>query len=818
MSKYLLPLVCLSAALIPCQVAVSAPTSKAAIAKIARQSTVRIISSVDTYGSGVIIQKQGNIYTLLTAKHVVAKKGKIYPKLTAMAANGSPIVIKDVRLASKDVDLAIVKFTSNNNYPVAKLARNSDEIVEGMAVYVSGYPLGTNAKQAIYSFLAGKVAANSSQPVNAYGYSMVYSNETLPGQSGGPVWNDRGEVVAIHGMGDVDSRFLEESGSRQGRVKTGFNLGIGTNILLRQAKNLRLAGFPSAPIVRSTPIDDAIVNARVKYEQGDYAGAIRDYDRAIQLDSNRSEVYTLRGGTRLTGINRKLLTLVARELKTGNTDTGNIFDSTVYQRFRNEYNLVLADYEKSAQLEPQDLGAQFALAGSADIYNKLGEYPKALERIDRAIEFTSNSDTFYAQRAIIHSSIGNYDKSLLDWDRAIAIKPNFVEYRLQKYFIHNNRQQYSQAIAELDKAISIDPNRSYFFSTRATTKFFKLKDDPGAIADISAAISLAESGKASDDRNADRRYTTPKERLADYYISRSLFHSIKNRYVPALADLEKSSALDPNNYQTYFNRAFIYNRTDRQQLALADLDRALKLAPKSADVYNLQGNVYRKLKQYPQAITSFTKAIEIVKSKSELQNDLESYSIARAEIYNLDRQYELAIADYTQAIKLNPKVSNYYASRGNVYYNLKQYRSTITDLDRAIALTPNDPLSYIFQGSAYLEIERADLAIKPLQQSLTLIAKDPSNYSNLQANALANLGAAQYLTKNASATETLDRALKLDAELPKAWYYQGLIKADRGNLEGAIGDLERASKLYLEYKSTAKYQLVQAKLQQLRKK
>jgi tetratricopeptide (TPR) repeat protein len=168
-------------------------------------------------------------------------------------------------------------------------------------------------------------------------------------------------------------------------------------------------------------------------------------------------------------------------------------------------------------------------------------------------------------------------------------------------------------------------------------------------------------------------------------------------------------------------------------------------------------------------------------------------------------------------IILNPKVSNYYAYRGNAYYSLKQYRLTIADLDRAIALTPDDPLLYILQGSAYLEIDRADLALKPLQQSINLIAKDPSNYSTLQANALANLGAAQYLTKNATASKTLDRAIELDAELPKALYYRGLLKADRGDRQGAIGDLERASKLYLDYKSTEKYQLTQSKLQQLRK-
>jgi tetratricopeptide (TPR) repeat protein len=817
MSKYLLPLVCFSIVVIPCQVAVSAPMTKEAIAKIAQQSTVRITSTANTYGSGVIIQKQGNTYTLLTAKHVVAKKGKIYPQLQAMTANGNKIVIKDIRLASKDVDLAIVKFTSNNNYPVAKLARNSDEIVEGMPVYVSGYPLGTDANKAIYSFLTGKVAANSSQPVNAYGYSMVYSNDTLPGQSGGPVWNDRGEVVAIHGMGDVDSRFLEESGSRQGRVKTGFNLGIGTNILLRQAQNLRLAGFPPAPIARSTPIDDAIVNARVKYEQGDYPGAIRDYDRAIQLDPNRSEAYTLRGGTRLTSINRKLLTLVTQESKTGDAKTGKIFDNTVYRRYRDEYNLVLADYEKSFQLEPQDLGAQFALAGSADIYNKLGEYPKALERIDRAIALAPNSDTFYAQRANIYAAMGNDAKALADFDRAIAINPQLTDYLVQKYFVYNERKQYAQAIAELDKAIAIDPNRSYFFSERAATKFFQLKDDPGAIADLSTAINLAESGKSTDDRNADAKYQTPQARLADYYINRSSYHSLKTRYAPALMDVERSIAIDPNNYRAYFNRAFIYTKTDRDRLALTDLDRALKLAPQATDTHTMQGKIYRKLKQYPQAISSFTNAINIVSNKSDRQDNLESYLSLRAETYALDRQYNLAIADYTQAIKLNPKVSSYYAYRGNAYYSLKQYRLTVADLDRAIALTPDDPLSYILQGAAYLEIDRADLALKPLQQSINLIAKDPNSYSNLMGDALANLGAAQYLTKSATASETLDRAIKLDADLPKAWYYRGLLKADRGDRSGAIGDLERASKLYLEYKSSDKYQLVQSKLQQLKK-
>jgi tetratricopeptide (TPR) repeat protein len=817
MDKYFLTAMCLGATLLPDRVVFASQTmGREAIASIARQTTVRISSGANNYGSGVVIQKRGNEYILLTAKHVVAKKGKVYSQLKLLTTTGGRSTIKDVRLASKDVDLAIVRFTSDRSLPVAKIARNSDEITEGMAVYVSGYPLGTDPQKNIYSFLSGTVAANSSQPINAYGYSMVYSNNTLPGQSGGPVWNDRGEIVAIHGMGDTDARFLEETGSRQGRVKTGFNLGIGTNILLRQTKNLRLAGLPPAPIAKVTPIDDAIVSARLKYEQGDYLGAIRDYERAIKLDPNRSEVYTLRGGARLTTINRKLLKLVAQEIKTGPADIGGVFDTTVYRRYRSEYNLVLADYERSIQLEPQALDAQYALAGAADIYNKLGEFKQALARIDRAIEFSPTVDSFYVQRALIHGAMGNYQRALPDLDRAIAIKPQAIEYRVQKYYNYNNLKQYPAAISELDKAIKIDPNRSYIYSQRAAIKFFQLKDDAGAIADLSKAIDLTETNRASDDKEDGEKYQTRTERLALYYRSRGSYHTIKSRSTPALADINKAIGLEPNNYTNFQTRSFIYEINKDYTSALADLDRALRLAPQSANSYQSQGNIYRKLSRYPLAIARYTDCINLVKNNKTFRSLLEECTASRAEIYGLDRQYSQAIADYNRAIELNPNNSTYYLYRGNTYYDLKQYKSTVADLDRVIKLIPNDPVAYILQGSAYLELTRADLALMPLQQGVNLTAKNPADTA-LLGNALANLGAAQYLTKKSDARANLDRAIKLINDSPKAFYYRGLLRADTGDKQGAIADLEAAAKLYLQYKSQEKYQLVRAKLQQLNK-
>ena len=80
---------------------------------IAQQITVKI-GGLDGKGSGVMINRQGNVYTVFTAFHVVEKPGD-YEVITHDGESHKIDQIERLR----GLDLAIITFTSRKEYKVA---------------------------------------------------------------------------------------------------------------------------------------------------------------------------------------------------------------------------------------------------------------------------------------------------------------------------------------------------------------------------------------------------------------------------------------------------------------------------------------------------------------------------------------------------------------------------------------------------------------------------------------------------------------------------------------------------------------------------
>jgi tetratricopeptide (TPR) repeat protein len=54
-------------------------------------------------------------------------------------------------------------------------------------------------------------------------------------------------------------------------------------------------------------------------------------------------------------------------------------------------------------------------------------------------------------------------------------------------------------------------------------------------------------------------------------------------------------------------------------------------------------------------------------------------------------RYDEALADFGQALQLNPDYALAYLNRGNVYQNLDQAERAQQDFNRAFSLDPNHP-------------------------------------------------------------------------------------------------------------------------------
>ncbi|MDH6097751.1 serine protease, partial [Anabaenopsis sp. FSS-46] len=135
---------------------------------------------------------------------------------------------------NEGVDLAVVKFRSNQTYAVATLAKYPTE--DNQYMLTAGYPrLGTSSPWRLTlgqtwsreQGLVGTTLSSSrtnkeggsqavSQAAGALdgGYELVYSSITLGGMSGGPVLDTQGRVIGIHGLAEGDS----------GRIQIGNSL------------------------------------------------------------------------------------------------------------------------------------------------------------------------------------------------------------------------------------------------------------------------------------------------------------------------------------------------------------------------------------------------------------------------------------------------------------------------------------------------------------------------------------------------------------------------------------------------------------------
>jgi len=257
--------------------------------EIAQQTTVNI--SGKGSGSGVIIGKKSNTYYVLTAKHVVGiPPGKLEDDYVIKTVKEKYTIDYNRVKKIPKFDIAIAEFNSNTNYPVANLSKN---LYLDQTVFISGWRecLDKDKKKfnKKYEFNKGMVLKIVSSP-NAVevtisdtknsnkdkiidfqeGYRVKYTNPTIRGLSGSPIFDQAGNIVAIHGK-PGDDRYQDELKNCPILNKSfGDNWGIPVNEFLDLIQDL---GIP-VQVAQSSPEGNNSVKYTDKKSEPESSGEL----------------------------------------------------------------------------------------------------------------------------------------------------------------------------------------------------------------------------------------------------------------------------------------------------------------------------------------------------------------------------------------------------------------------------------------------------------------------------------------------------------------------------------------------------------------
>ena len=157
------------------------------------------------------------------------------------------------------------------------------------------------------------------------------------------------------------------------------------------------------------------------FDKGDYAEALKLYNKSIALDSRYPNPV----------VNR-----------------GNIFLG------QKKYPEAIADYTKAIELDPK-----FALGyyQRGKVNSRLEKYAEAIADYTKAIELDPKDVDAYTNRGYVYLNQQKYAEALVDYTKAIELDPKYAKAYNGRARMYLNQQKYAEALVDLNKVIELDP-------------------------------------------------------------------------------------------------------------------------------------------------------------------------------------------------------------------------------------------------------------------------------------------------------------------------------------------------------------------------
>jgi len=212
-------------------------------------------------------------------------------------------------------------------------------------------------------------------------------------------------------------------------------------------------------------------------------------------------------------------------------------------------------------------------------------------------------------------------------------------------------------------------------------------------------------------------------------------------------------------------------------------------SPNSVDIseeftavdHNNRGLTYSHLRQYEEALSDYTNAIRLDPTFAGAYSN-------RGLAYEILRRYPEALADFTQSITLDPTYAKAHYNRGHVYETLGQYDDSLVDYSAAIRIAPSSAASWYNRGNTYLHMQRFEEVLSDFTHAIEL---DPDD-----AHAFNNRGYAYGCVRRYDeALADLNHAIAMDSTSPHAYFSRGTTYVNMQRFDDALADFRHVIQL-----------------------
>lgn len=533
-------------------------------------------------GSGWVVDRARKL--LITNHHVADKHevvGVVFPmfrdgKLVAEFSayeDRAPVINGNVIDTDPRRDLALVEL---DFVPagVAELKLAADSPSAGDRVHSLGNP---GASGALWVYSAGTVRAvyrtkiryEEGQEVDA---RIIETTAPVnAGDSGGPVLDDRGELVGV-----------TTGHSNQGQLLSWCIDVSEVKPFLTETRAL----------LRASGLADYKKRASYYAAKGRYAQAVADFSAALRLDGKDGALYRARAAayTEQSEADRAVSDYV-QALRLNSRDAAAFRGRGIAFAVKREYDQALADYSEAIRLDPKDASAynyrgvihfrtndldravadysaavrlnpRFVLAirNRAEACEKMGNYEQALADLDELIRLNpAGAAASWNARGDVSVKKGDPEQALADYSEAIRQAPRQAVYYKNRGAVHAKKGDVDKALGDYNQALRLDPKFAAAYSARGDA-FRARGEDDRALSDYAASLGL------------DPRQTGT-------YLNRAEIRISRGQYPAAVADCTEAIRLDPNNAAAYGTRSRAYEKNGNADKAREDRKKAAQLAP-----------------------------------------------------------------------------------------------------------------------------------------------------------------------------------------------------------------------------------------------